>query len=593
MQELRFILLAVFSMFMPLNKYQNAKRAGEIGSSNVASESATVKSLSWKDVPVGYFGNVLDISPNTIVGNFGEPRKSHFHTGLDFRTNAEEGHSVFAAADGYVSRINVSGVGYGNALYITHPNGFVTVYGHLREFAAPIQKRLRTEQYAKENFTVDFYPNPNELVVKKGELVAKSGNTGGSGGPHLHFEIRDTFENVYNPMLFGYKLKDDLKPVVGFVKFYPLDSLKYKSDGYRLRPTLKEGIYEFSTGVVRLNASKIGFSINAYDVMNMTQSHTGIYNLAVFDGDKMVYDARFDKLTFPERRYVMSHIDYPIFMNEGRKSFHKCFIEPGNACCIYSGVMNAGEIDLSNGKEHSVHVEITDFNGNISQIKMKLKWDANATSFKSKNLPYTVRFDYDHDNEFSNAEFKIQVPKGCLFDNQFLKFTSAISSDTNCFSKVFKLGDEDVLSYDWMNVWVKAENLPASLREKAVVVVNGTTSLGGNFENGFIKARTRDFGSFVVKLDTIPPKIAALNVVTGKNMRTYKKILFKISDNLTGIADFDTYIDGKWVVTDYDGKSAVLTHTLDLSLPTGEHEFKVVVRDERKNETKYSIKFMM
>ena len=141
-----------------------------------------------------YFGNVLDINPNTIVGNFGEPRRLHFHTGLDFRTNQEEGHKVFAAADGYISRINVSAVGYGNALYITHPNGYVSVYGHLQRFNDGIMQRLRKEQYARESFAVDINLQPNEIRVKKGDEIALSGNTGGSGGPHLHFEIRDSAE---------------------------------------------------------------------------------------------------------------------------------------------------------------------------------------------------------------------------------------------------------------------------------------------------------------------------------------------------------------------------------------------------------------
>lgn len=554
--------------------------------------TTTIDSIAYP--PQGYFRPPLDI-PLTLAGNFGEPRKAHFHTGLDFRTNQQEGLKVYAVADGYISRINVSGSGYGNALYIRHPNGWVSVYAHLKEFSGTIAERLRKEQIARESFAVDFNLNEKELPVKKGEIIALSGNTGGSGGPHLHFEIRDTLDNTYNPMLFGYKLKDDLKPVVGFLKFYPLDSLKYRSDGYRVRPVLKNGVYEFPNGVIKLNAKRIGFSVNAYDVMNATEAHMGIYNLTVFDGDKMIYNAGFHKLSFPERRYVIAHIDYPVFMNEGRKIFHKCFTEPGNQCGIYTDVVNAGEIDLSNGKEHSVHIEITDFNGNVAQVRMKLQYDVAATSFKTKPFTYTTRFDYDHANEFGTSDFKVEIPKGCLFDDLYVSYSATASDNPKIYSKIHEIGSSDVHLFDWFGVWVKADSLPAELNDKAVVMhkdkAGVTTCKGGTFENNFVMAKARELGQFYVMADTTAPKIIPINITAGKNMRNHRKIIFKISDNLSGIADFDTYIDGNWVVAEYDAKSAMLTHYISPELKSGEHIFKTVVTDERKNTAEHSIKF--
>jgi hypothetical protein len=542
------------------------------------------------------FISPLDI-PLTLAGNFGEPRKSHFHTGLDFRTNQMEGLKVYAVADGYVSRINVSGGGYGNALYITHPSGYTTVYAHLREFSDKIQKRLRTEQYSKESFAVDFNLPPNEIVVKQGDVIALSGNTGGSGGPHLHFEVRDANEWPHNPMLYGYNLKDNIKPVIGFLKLYPLEELKYKAEGYRTKPLLQNGIYEVATGTIKVNDNVVGFSVNSYDLINNTSNTIGIYNMTVFDDDKMVYDYRIDKLSFADKRYVLSHVDYPVFIAEGRKSFHKCFQEPGNKCPVYSNVVNGGSIDVSDGKPHKILVEITDFAGNVSLLDFKLQYEKSSTLFKQKNFNYTTLFNFNRENKFETKDIKVNIPAGCLFDDVYFNYIVSETKDSSTFSKVHQLGRSSDLSFDWFDVSVRAEKLPTELSNKALLVLReddgAASAKGGVFANGFVTARTRDFGTYCIKVDTTAPKIQALNVVAGKNMRVYKKLLFKISDNLSGISDFDTYIDGKWTVTEYDQKTATLTHWLDLSLPSGEHTFKVVVEDERKNRRELSLKFFM
>jgi hypothetical protein len=544
-----------------------------------------------------YFGRVLDIAPPTIVGNFGEPRRLHFHTGLDFRTNQEEGHKVFAPAEGYISRINVQGGGYGNALYITHPNGYVTVYGHLQRFNSQIMQRLRKEQYAKESFAVDINLKPGEIPVKKGDTIALSGNTGGSGGPHLHFEIRDTTEQVYNPMLFGYKLKDEMKPVVAYLKFYALGDLKGTTEGYRTKVLGKNGVYEVTGGLVKINTELAGVSVNTWDVLNSTEAHIGIYNITVFDGDKMVYEYQMDRISFADKRDVLSHTDYPIFVNESHRTFHKCFVEPGNHCPVYCTLDNSGIINLSDGKPHNIHMEVSDFSGNVSLIKFKLQYDKASTLLKPRELKYSALFDYSKPNEFTGDDVKIKMPEGALFDNVYFSYTSALSTDPNIFSRIHELDNSNTQVFEWFDVSIKTENIPAGLTGKAIVVykdgIGATTSRGGKYDNGFITTKAREFGTYYVKLDTVAPRITSVNVTPGKNMRSTKKLQFKISDNLSGIADFDTYIDDKWVVTDYDAKYALLNHLLDPTLKAGNHTFKIVVTDERGNRAEYSVKFAM
>lgn len=551
--------------------------------------------IDLTSLPQNYFQSPLDL-PLSIVGNFGEPRRAHFHTGLDFRTNQEEGHVVFAAAEGYISRINVSGAGYGNALYITHPNGFVTVYGHLLKFDKRIEKRLRAEQYAKESFAVDFNLTPYEIPVKKGDTIALSGNSGGSGGPHLHFEIRDSLERVYNPMLFDYKLKDNIRPTVAYLKIYPMDELKNKCNGYRLKLNGSNGQYEVAEGLIKVNASQVSLSVNTYDGINLSTSHIGIYNITAFDGNQMIYECQMDRISFNEKRCVQSHIDYPIFMNEGRKCFHKVFCDPGNRCPIYSNLYNRGIINLSDEKVHRIHIEVSDFRGNVSTIKLQLQYDKKSQLLKEVPFHYTTKFDYDHDNEFSNSDISVKIPKGCLFDDVYFNYSTTPATDAAIFSKLHKLDEPTTQALDWFTVSLKAENLPAELEQKALVVYKGSdgvaSSRGGTFANGFITAQTREFGTYYIRADTTAPKIAAQNVIPGRNMRTYKKLLFKITDNLSGVADFDTYLDGHWIVTEYDAKTATLFHILSQDIEPGEHTFTVEVTDNRNNKAQYSVKFL-
>jgi len=546
--------------------------------------------------PKGYFISPIDV-PISLVGNFGEPRAGHFHTGLDMRTNQEEGHKVLAAADGYISRINVSGSGYGNALYVTHPNGYTTVYGHLQRFSTRIQERLRKEQYAKESFAVDFNLSPGEIRVKQGEVIALSGSTGSAAGPHLHFEIRDSTEHPINPLLFGFQLADDAKPVMGMVKFYPMDDLKYKSDGCRIAVTLHDGNYEVPNGVIKLNASKVGISLNAYDQITTTGSRVGIYDMKMYDSKTPVYEYRMNRFSFTDKRYVLSHIDYPVFTEAGHKPYHKCFVDPGNKCPVYDDLVDRGVIDLSDGKPHHIKIEVSDFAGNTSILTFQLQQDKASTLFKENELKYTKIFEYDRPNEFSNSDIKLNIPTGCLFDNVYFNYSSSAPATPGIYSKVYQLDKNATQVFEGFTLSIKTEKLPASYATKAVLVhqdlPGGNDSYGGKYENGFITAKVREFGTYFVKIDTTPPRITALNIKPGRNMRAIGKIRFKIADNLSGIADFDTYLDDKWVVTDFDAKSSTLTHTLASNLAAGNHTFKVLVTDERKNKAEYSVKFKM
>jgi hypothetical protein len=547
--------------------------------------------------PTEDFRSPVDI-PISLAGNFGEPRRLHFHTGLDIRTNQQEGLNIYSIADGYISRINISGSGYGKAIYITHPNGYVSVYAHLQKLVGRFAERLEQEQYKNESFAVDFNLLPDELPVKKGEIVALSGNTGGSAGPHLHFEIRDTLERPINPMLFGYNLKDNIKPIISFLKFYAQDDKKLYSDGYRVRTVGSLGNYLVNTGIVKVNADAVSISVNSWDGINGTGNSMGVYGMRVLVDSVKAFEFNMNRIAFSDKRYVLSHIDYPIFMNEGRKSFHKCFVEPANQCPIYSDVNNSGVIDLSDGKEKNIVIEVYDFAGNVSTCKLKLIKDDAATVFTKKKINYSSLFLPFQRNRWATDEVSFTVMEKTIFDTLLFKYNIVQTAEPSFFSNIHQLDKVTSLLMDFASLFIKTtKELPKGKEDKAVLVwkneFGAWVSKGGKFDGSHVGGKVREFGDFGIKIDTVAPRINPVNIVPGRNMRQYRKIIFTIGDNLSGITDFDTYIDDKWVITEYDAKVAKLTHSLDMKLAAGEHTFKVVAVDERNNKREYSIKFRM
>lgn len=547
--------------------------------------------------PTQDFRSPLDI-PMSLAGNYGEPRRLHFHTGLDFRTNQVEGLNVYAVADGYVSRINVSGSGYGKALYITHKNGYTTVYGHLQRFSDKIEKRLQQEQYANESFSVDFTLKKDELPVTKSEIVAFSGNTGGSGGPHLHFEVRDSLERPINPMLFGYKLTDNIKPTMAYIKFYPQDERKYYSSGYRVRTVGANGIYQVAENLVSLNADKVSFSVNTTDRINGSGFTMGVYGMKMFVNGEKKFEFNMNRMMFNEKRSVIAHIDYPIFMNEGRRSFHKCFVEPADECSIYSDVQNRGLVDLSDGKPKAIKIEIYDFAGNVSTCEFNLRKSDAAQVFKTETLEYDQMLFPFKQNEFKNDEISISIPPKMIFDTLPLKYNRVETAEPAFFSAIHQLGKVTTLLFDFVQLKLKpSKPIPAGQEDKAVVVWKNESgnwvSKGGKYDGKILTTTTREFGDYSVKIDTTPPRIRAINVAPGKYMRPLKTVLFTIGDNLSGIKSYKTYIDNKFVISEYDAKAARLFHHLDSNLAAGNHEFKIVVKDERNNEATYTISFRM
>jgi murein DD-endopeptidase MepM/ murein hydrolase activator NlpD len=556
-----------------------------------------IVSDSLPTYPKQDFRSPVDI-PITLAGNFGEPRKLHFHTGIDIRTNQMEGLNIYAVADGYVSRINVSGTGYGKALYIKHKNGYTSVYAHLQRFSEKIEKRLQQEQYARQSFSVDFSLSSQDIEVTQGEIIALSGNTGGSGGPHLHFEIRDSLDRPVNPFHFGYTIPDNKPPSIAFLKFYPQDERRFYSSGYRVRPVPSKPNHLIVPQIIQLNAHRVSLSVNTWDVMDNSSNHVGIYGIRLWVDSLKTFEFNMDRMAFSDKRYVLSHLDYPIFMNEGKRSFHKCFTEPANFCPIYSHALNSGIIDLSDGKIKTVKIEVYDFFGNTTFCQFQIKMNDSVQIFKKQNLSYTQIFSPFQLNEFSTDDVSLSIPPKIIFDTLLFRYKKMSAPTPQFFSPIHQLHNPSAILFDFASLSIKlSKSLPSGTEDKAVIVWKNETgnwvSKGGKLENGFISTKIRELGEFSIQIDTTPPRIVPINISPNKNMRSLKNIMLTITDNLSGIKDFATYIDHQWVITEYDAKTNRLIHYLNPQLPPGVHLFSVVITDERNNQATYSVKFNM
>jgi len=359
----------------------------------------------------------MDIAP-VISSSFGEIRGNHFHSGLDYKTNQREGYPVYAVADGYISRLRVQAAGFGNAIYITHPNGFTSVYGHLKNFNERISQTIKNYQYRIESFEVDFPLLSVEIPVKKGEVISWSGNSGSSGGPHLHFEIRDTqTEEVINPQLFGLTIPDRVKPTINGLYLYRINNEPFSENTVKQYFQVKgeNGIYKLhQSPVINVNG-QTGFGIMASDKNSASANIVGIYSISLKLDGETIYNAVWERFFFDHSRAINSHLDFPALIKSGRK-IHKSFIDPGNPLKLYKTIINNGLLNISDTETHSLEYIVEDVAGNISQLNFSIRYNAESV-IKSKDLHAGTRFPYNQDNKFDAQDIKIEIPEGALYSD--------------------------------------------------------------------------------------------------------------------------------------------------------------------------------
>jgi len=532
--------------------------------------------------PKGYFRNPLDV-PMSLSGNFGELRPNHYHMGFDIRTQQRENLPVYAAADGYIAKVKIEPAGFGRAIYINHPNGYTTVYCHLNDFSPALERYVKQQQYKLESWRVLLDIPAEMFPVKKGDFLAYSGNTGGSQAPHLHFEIRQTADDINrNPALFALPLPDDTKPTISRLAWYDRRLSIYETSPHLLPIKKAAGGYTTVSPVVVVSTPLISFSISANDTHSGSFNPNGIFEADLFDNDQPVIAFQMDNISYNNTRNLNAHIDYKTRATGG-PFLQQLFELPGYLNSIYKPVGSDGTLDISDGKEHAIRIAVKDGNGNtvLLQTKVRYSGQPSAVSQPAGKLFYPLMLDgYEGDD----CEF--YVGERCLFDSVHISYKKSAATTANVVSAIHSIGATYIPMQDSMLVRIKPNNTltPSSMNKVVMQRFAGTKKevQKVTWQQGWASAKFRDFGSFQLVVDEEPPVIVPIGFSDGANLGKAARIAFTIKDNLEAFKNVRTELDGQWLRFTND-KGRTFIYKFDEKCGPGAHVLKIVVSDEAGN----------
>ena len=538
--------------------------------------------------PQDYFTSPLDITL-VLSGTFAELRSNHFHSGLDMKTQGKEGFKTYAAAAGYVSRIKISRYGYGKAVYITHPNGYTTVYAHLQKFAPTIEAYVKKQQYLKELFEIELFPKAEDLKISAKEVIAYTGNTGGSGGPHLHFEIRDKQERPMNPMLFGFDIKDTTKPLVYELYGYPL------SEGSHINgetSRVKIRIIKLPNGHYKTEQitafGEIGFGIISTDRQDFASNKNGLsFIKTTFNGRKSL-EVDFKRFSFNETKHLNRYIDYGYFF-ETKKRIQKLFIESNNPLQLLKSHATQGMVSIINDTNSIYKIAVSDFKGNQSDLSIPIKGLKKELP-KTKPIPlHLQQIIASEETILEKGHISVQIYKDSFYEDVAINFE--VTNDT------LKLHKPIIPLQKSMNINFDISQYKGTDKDQLFI---GSVSRYGNKlyytptkkRGNTLTARTKYLGNYTLGIDDGNPEIKTINFKNGSWISDYRYLKIKISDEISGIKNYRATINDQWILMEYDTKTQTLTHDFNDEIITDtKNNLKIIVTDNVGNSSTFETTF--
>ena len=518
--------------------------------------------------------------PPLLSGTFGELRSNHFHAGIDIKTGGKEGQPVRAVWGGHVSRIAVSPYGYGHALYIDHPNGKTTVYAHLQRFSTEIQAYLRELQYERKSFSVDVQVAPGRLPVAQDELIGLSGNSGGSGGPHLHFEIRKSSnQHPLNPLLEGIEKEDNIAPTIQGVRLVHIDERWEVTKEIDLHPNT---LYQVPNSV--------GIEVRTFDQLDGANNRNGVFSIEMLVDSQIVYRFAVDELSFDEKRFINAHANYAdkACCNTWWQRMYQL---PGNRLRNVDARINQGIIALDSGEIAEVLVIVNDVAGNRKPFHFQLQGNGKEVEPKAGDW-----LSYRQDHQIAFDKLKAYLPHGVLYKDERM-MGKTLPAASGIFGSVYQLLSDSVPAHEYFSLQLPLDEVPVKYRAKSLVVsINRSgkwSSEGGQVDGKVIKVRVRQFGKFGVAVDSIPPHIRTIGFQSGADLSKADGIEFRASDNLSGIEEYHAEIDGKWHLVTYDYKTARFYLPFEGRIGSGTHQLVFSVTDGVGNRSEFRASFVL
>lgn len=538
--------------------------------------------------------------PLLLSANFGELRTDHFHSGIDIKTQGVTGKDVVSVADGYVYRIGISPGGFGKALYIRHPSGYSTVYGHLDRFTPEIEEYVEEKQYERKSFLITLFPPKEMFTVKQGELIAYSGNSGSSGGPHLHYEIRRSDnEKPVNPLQFDFGAGDNISPVIEKLFVYPSNrhaTVNGRNSVTRIDVLGAHGNYYVPAEKEIIISGSAGFGIKSFDLLNDSYNKCAAYSIELIIDSVTVFKYIMDEFSFSESRYINSHIDYETYMKD-KIYVHRTFLLPNDRLSVYQNVVNRGIYTFNEDRTYNAKIVVADIHKNKSVLSFNIKSRSDIpANTPEKTDSELITMPFNRQNRFISENIKVSVPAGALYDT--LKFSYSFSPRKgDMLSDLHRVNNKFTPVHKAYSLAIKPLIIPAGKESKMTIVMLGDDQkksvLNSTWIDGYLTAEAMSFGNFIVGIDTIPPVITPNGFGPNNNLTGRKELRIKITDDLSGIKSYEPLIDGNWALFEYDQKNNVIIYRFDEKRikRNSEHVLKLKVTDNKDNISYFNYNF--